>query len=102
MAVSARARPASRGRRSMSRPTIGDSAFPRCAPVATGTGRGIQVGLGGGEESRWATVDARVADVDQPVSRAGKLGGAPISDPGVPALKAAARAALYGSAGTMA
>ncbi len=36
--------------------------------------------------------------MDQTLSRAEKLGGSRISDPGVPALKAAARAALYGSA----
>jgi hypothetical protein len=39
-----------------------------------------------------------VTDVDQTISRAGKLGGSRFSDPGVIALKAAARAALYGSA----
>jgi hypothetical protein len=38
-----------------------------------------------------------VTDVDQTISRAGKLGGSRFSDPGVIALKAAARAALYGS-----
>jgi len=66
--------------------------------VDTGTGRGIRGGLGGGERSRWATIYARVADVDEALSRVGKLGGSGITDPGVPALKAAARAALYGSA----
>ena len=64
----------------------------------TGTRRGIQGGIGGGEESRWATIYAKVADVDQTFSRAENLGGSRIADPGVPALKAAARAALYGSA----
>jgi hypothetical protein len=39
--------------------------------------------------------------VDQTLSHAEKLGGSRISDPGAPALKAAARAALYGSAGGM-
>jgi uncharacterized protein len=77
--------------------TIDNSAFPSYAVVDTGTGRGIQGGLGGGVEARWATVYARVADVDQTLSRAEKFGGSRISDPGVPALKSAARAALYGS-----
>ena len=78
--------------------TVDSSAFPRYATVDTGTSRGIQGGLGGGEQSRWATIYAKVADVDQTLSRAEKLGGSRISAPGVPALKAAARAALYGAA----
>ncbi len=73
-----------------------DSEFPSYATVHTGTERGIQGGIGGGEASRWATIYAKVADVDQALSRAEKLGGARITDPGVPALKAAARATLYG------
>ena len=56
----------------------------------------IQGGLGGGEEARWATVYVSVADVDQTLSRAEKLGGSRISDPGLSALKSAARAAIYG------
>jgi predicted enzyme related to lactoylglutathione lyase len=78
--------------------TVDNSAFPGYATVDTGTGRGIQGGLGGGVRSRWATVYAGVADVDQTLSRAEKLGGSRVIDPGVPALKNAARAALYGSA----
>jgi len=78
--------------------TVDSSAFPGYVTVDTGTGRGIMGGLGGGEESRWATIYAKVADVDQTFGHAEKLGGSRISDPGVPALKAAARAALYGSA----
>ncbi len=74
-----------------------DGSFPGYATVDTGTGRGIQGGLGGGEESRWATIYAKVADVDQTFGRAEELGGSRIAEPGVPALKAAARAALYGS-----
>ena len=77
--------------------TVDSSAFPGYAMAATGTGRGIQGGLGGGEATRWATIYAKVADVDQAVSRVEKLGGSRISDPGVPALKAAARVALYGA-----
>jgi predicted enzyme related to lactoylglutathione lyase len=77
--------------------TVGDSGFAGYKTVDTGTGRGIQGGLGGGEESRWATIYAGVADFGQVLSRAEELGGSRISDPGVPALKSAARAALYGS-----
>jgi uncharacterized protein len=81
--------------------SVDSSAFPGYATVDTGAGRGIQGGLGGGEQSRWAAVYAKVDDVDQVLSRAEKLGGSRVRDPGVPALKAAARAAVYGSAGTM-
>jgi hypothetical protein len=76
---------------------VDSSVFPGYATVDTGTGRGIQGALGGGEQSRWATIYAKVADVGQTFSRAEKLGGSRISDPGVPALKAAARVARYGS-----
>jgi predicted enzyme related to lactoylglutathione lyase len=78
--------------------TVDNSAFPGYATVDTGTSRGIQGGLGGGVDASWATVYAKVADVDQALSRVEKLGGSLISAPGVPALKAAARAALYGAA----
>jgi uncharacterized protein len=78
--------------------TVDSSAFPGYAAADTGTGRGIQGGLGGGVGARWATIYARVADLDQTLSRVEKLGGSRISDPEVPALKNAARAALYGSA----
>ena len=78
--------------------TVSSSGIPGYAVVDTGTRRGIQGGIGGGEESRWATIYAKVADVDQTLSRAEKLGGSRISDRGVSALKSAARTALYGSA----
>ncbi len=77
--------------------TVDSSGFPGYAVADTGTGRGIQGGLGGGVESRWATVYAKVADVDQTLDRVEKLGGSPISAPGMAALKSAARAALYGA-----
>ena len=77
---------------------IDNSGFPGYAVADTGTSRGIQGGIGGGVEVSWATVYAQVADVDQTLNRAEKLGGSRISAPGVPALKSAARAALYGSA----
>jgi len=78
--------------------TVDSSAFPGYATVDTGAGRGIQGGLGGGVQGRWATVYARVAGVDQTLGRAEKLGGSRIGDSGVQELKAAARAALYGAA----
>jgi uncharacterized protein len=74
-----------------------DRSFPAYAAVDTGAGRGIQGGLGGGVEARWAIIYARVADADQTLSRAEKLGGSRITDQSVPTLKSAARAALYGS-----
>jgi uncharacterized protein len=77
--------------------TVDSSGFPGYATVDTGTGRGVQGGLGGGVGTRWATIYAKVADVDQTLSRAEKLGGSRIADPAVPSLKSAARAAIYGS-----
>jgi predicted enzyme related to lactoylglutathione lyase len=78
--------------------TVDNSSFPGYVTVDPGTGRGIQGGLGGGVQARWATVYAAVTDVDQTLDRAEKLGGSRLIDPGVSALKNAARAALYGSA----
>ncbi len=78
--------------------TIDTSGFPDYAPVETGAGRGIQGSIGGGVDSRWAIVYAGVADIEQTLNRAGKLGGSHIWDPSVSALKTAARTALYGSA----
>lgn len=76
--------------------TLDYAGFPDYAVVDTGTDRGIIGGLGGGQESRWAAVYAAVDDVDQTLSRAEKLGGSRVSDPGVPALKSAARKARFG------
>jgi len=81
--------------------TVDNSGFQGYAVVDTGTGRGIQGGIGGGVEARWATVYAAVSDVDETISRAEKLGGSRVCDLSVPALKSAARAALYGSASDM-
>jgi uncharacterized protein len=78
--------------------TVDSSGFPGYAVVDPLSGRGIQGGIGGGEDICWATVYARVADVDQTLNRAEELGGSRISAPGLIALKSAARAALYGSA----
>jgi predicted enzyme related to lactoylglutathione lyase len=74
------------------------SHFPGYAVADTGTRRGIQGGIGGGADARWAIVYAAVGDMDQTLHRAEKLGGSRILAPGVTALKTAARAALYGSA----
>jgi uncharacterized protein len=81
--------------------TVESSGVPGYAVVDTGTGRGIQGGLGGGVDARWAIVYAGVPDVDLTLSRAEKLGGSRILDPGLTELKTAARAALYGSADDM-
>lgn len=78
-----------------------DHSFPAYAAVDTGAGRGIMGGLGGGTQARWATVYAKVADMEQTLGRVAELGGSPVTDPSVPALKSEARAALYGSAGSM-
>jgi uncharacterized protein len=75
---------------------VDSSGFPGYAVVDTRTDRGIQGGIGGGQDARWATVYAKVASVDQALARAEKLGGSRICDPGVVALKAAARIARYG------
>jgi len=77
--------------------TLDYAGFPDYAVVDTGTDRGIVGGLGGGLESRWATIYAAVDDLDQTLRRAEKLGGSRVSDPGVPALKSAARMARFGS-----
>ena len=77
--------------------TVDSSGFPGYAVVDTGE-RGIQGGIGGGLEARWATVYAAVADLDQTLARAEKLGGSRIFAPELSALKSAARTELYGSA----
>lgn len=75
-----------------------DSSFPGYATADTGTGRGIQGGIGGGLRSRRAIVYARVADADQTLNRVEELGGSRLIDPELSTLKKAARTALYGSA----
>lgn len=81
--------------------TVDRSGLPEYAVANTGAGRGISGGIGGGVESRWAIVYVGVADVDQTLRSAEKLGGSRIWAPGAAALKNAARAALYGSAEDM-
>jgi len=77
--------------------TVDSSVFPGYAVADTGTSRGIRGGIGGGVASCWATIYAKVADVDQTLSRVEQLGGSRVFDPGLTALKSASRAALYGS-----
>jgi uncharacterized protein len=77
---------------------VDSSGFPGYAVVDTGSDRGIQGGIGGGLKARWATVYAKVASVDESLSRAEKLGGSRTPDPEVAALKSAARLARYGGA----
>lgn len=76
--------------------TVDDSHAAGYATADPAAGRGIYGGVGGGVDGRWATVYARVPDVDEALSRAEKLGASRITDSGVPELKAAAREALYG------
>ena len=71
------------------------------AVLDTGTSRGIQGAIGGGLAIRWAIVYAAVADVDQALAAAERLGGSRVTGTGVEELKAAARTALYGSAADM-
>jgi uncharacterized protein len=75
--------------------TVDPSGFPGYTVADPGAGRGIQGGLGGGEKGRWATIYARVDDVDQTLRRVEELGGSRMPDTGVPELKSASRAALY-------
>ncbi len=81
--------------------TIDNAGFPDYAMADTGSGRGVFGGLGGGLETRWATIYAGVADFDQTLNRVESLGGSRILDPAVPALKSASRAVRYGSADDM-
>lgn len=73
-----------------------DATFPDYGVVNTGTDRGIQGGIGGGVETRWAVVYVIVDDVEQFLSRVEKLGGSSIRAPELATLKFTARAALYG------
>jgi hypothetical protein len=76
--------------------TINGLGVPGYSVVDTGTERGIQGGIGGGQGACRAIVYARVADADQTMARAGQLGGTAATDQGLSDLKATARAALYG------
>lgn len=76
--------------------TLDDAGFPDYAVVDTGTDRGVQGGIGGGQESRWVTTYAWVCDLDEAFSRVEKLGGSRVLDQGVPELKNRARLARFG------
>jgi uncharacterized protein len=61
--------------------TVDTTGSPGYAMVDTGAGRGIQGGLGSGEQAQWATIYASVADVEQTLARAEKLGGSRVYGP---------------------
>jgi len=54
--------------------TVDTTGFPGFGMTDTRASRGIQGGLGAGEQ-RWATIYASVADVEQTLARAESLGG---------------------------
>ena len=60
--------------------TVGGGA-PDYGMADTGAGRGIQGGLGGSEQSHWATIYASVPDVEQALAKAESLGGSRIYGP---------------------
>jgi hypothetical protein len=60
----------------------GDAGTPPSYGMAdTGSGRGIQGGLGSSADAKWATIYASVADVEQTLAKAESLGGARIYGP---------------------
>jgi predicted enzyme related to lactoylglutathione lyase len=60
---------------------IADTSFPGYGLVDTGAGHGIQGGLGGTDEGRWATIYASVRDVEAVLRRAEQLGGSRVYGP---------------------
>jgi predicted enzyme related to lactoylglutathione lyase len=60
--------------------TVDTSGFPGYGMTDTGAGRGIQGGLGAGEQ-RWATIYAHVADVEQTLANAESHGGSRVYGP---------------------
>jgi uncharacterized protein len=62
--------------------TLNTSGAPGYGLVDTGADHGIQGGLGAsGPAQRWATIYAKVADVEQALARAQQLGGSAIYGP---------------------
>jgi uncharacterized protein len=62
--------------------TVSTADSPGYAMVDTAAGRGIQGGLGAGEQTQqWATVYASVPDVEQTLARAEQLGGSRVYGP---------------------
>jgi len=57
------------------------AGFPGYGLVDTGAGHGIQGGLGAGDDSKWATIYASVADVEQTLAKAEQLGGSRVYGP---------------------
>jgi uncharacterized protein len=61
---------------------VDESGFPGYRLVdTTAGGRGIQGGLGSGDQAHWATIYARVPDVEQALAKAEQLGGSRIYGP---------------------
>jgi uncharacterized protein len=60
---------------------VSDADFPGYGMTDTGAGRGIQGGLGSGEQAHWATIYASVPDVEQTLARAEQLGGSRVYGP---------------------
>lgn len=60
--------------------TVDTSGFPGYGMTDTGAGRGIQGGLGAGEQ-QWATIYAHVADVEQTLASAESHGGSRVYGP---------------------
>ena len=60
---------------------VTDPGFPGYGMADTGAGRGIQGGLGSGDQASWATIYASVPDVEQVLARAGQLGGSRVYGP---------------------
>ena len=61
--------------------SVSDAGSPGYAMVDTGAGRGIQGGLGSGEQAQWATIYASVPDVEATLARAEELGGSRVYGP---------------------
>jgi predicted enzyme related to lactoylglutathione lyase len=57
------------------------SSFPGYGLVDTGAGQGIQGGLGGTDQTQWATIYACVPDVEGALRRAEQLGGSRVYGP---------------------
>jgi predicted enzyme related to lactoylglutathione lyase len=61
--------------------TVNDAESPGYGMVDTGADRGIQGGLGLGEQAQWATIYASVPDVEATLARAEVLGGSRVYGP---------------------
>jgi predicted enzyme related to lactoylglutathione lyase len=60
---------------------LASAGFPGYGLVDTKAGLGIQGGLGGSGDSRWATIYASVPDVERALARAEELGGGRVYGP---------------------